>query len=440
MARVAAGSQGSYGQVVESLENEPFEKALTALCDEVTIAAKQGRATLMGVIRTQCCRLVDEQLQMFRDRAWERMRLAGERHQEELQVQLRFSKLQDHYHRKALQDLALKLKAEKQMAVSTVLAADAKASTGCSAHLLFLLWAAATQASRRDRLRVLSAETLHVETAAAELSTPCVSEELKAATKLSKKRQVASQENAAPANGAETNHQARSISPPVRERSLLRRPPPATQPQLSVEAGRTPPVPRGFGSGPSLPMRPLVQPPSRSVSPPWVRPAPSENSTTEKAQTSTPSVPTLSSRAVAMTSPQFGYPARCASPSGTSPPVPLPQPLSSTRAVGSPMPPSRGVVPVRSGQGASILSQSYSSATALPSPRTHMVASPSTAQVSWNPPSRLPSTPVPSQVSLGCSPVNRTGSFTMTRPGAVAGQLVSTQPLSSPYTRVIRIM
>jgi len=389
------------------------------------------------VIRTQCCRLVDEQLQTFRDRASDRMRLAGERHQEELQVQLRFSKLQDQYHRKALQDLTLKLKAEKRMAVSTVLAADAKASTGRSAHLLFLLWAAATQASRRDRLRVLSAETLHVETTAAETSTPCPSEELKAATKLPKKRQVASQENTAPANGPETNHQARSISPPVRERSLLRRPPPATQPQLSVEASRTPPVPRGFGSGPTLPMRPLVQPPSRSVSPPWVR---SENSTIEKAQTSTPSVPTLSSRAVAMTSPQFGYPARCATPSGTSPPVPPPQPLPSTRSVGSPMPPSRGVVPVRSAQGApvSILSQSYSSVAALPSPRTHMIASSSTAQASWNPPSRLPSTPVPSQVPLGCSPVNRTGSFTMTRPGAVAGQLVNTQPLSSPYTRVIR--
>jgi len=147
--------QGSFG---EALGPDHFDKVVTALCDDVTSLLHEGgdRATLEDIVRTQCCRLVDEQLLTFRRSAAERLQQAATQHEKQLLAARHVMEYKAKQFESTMEELKCnlqELKASSCRAVSSAVTKFAKASECSTAHVLFVHWKAAAHAAKAKELQ-----------------------------------------------------------------------------------------------------------------------------------------------------------------------------------------------------------------------------------------------------------------------------------------------
>ncbi|CAE8626467.1 unnamed protein product [Polarella glacialis] len=391
-----------------------FDEAISSLAEELMSIAPEGpasselaRASLELNVRQKCCRMLDEQLTLFRETAAEREQVAKVRQARKLRAACKLKDLQ--------------LQANQLRAVSSAVTLVSKAAAVGSATLLFSLWAQVVSdkragkeadAQKQEQRSLVSPQDIakmiaKVPTAAKSRKAGQENDPPQTAGNQSLQAQALAKFRVAPPSSLETQGTGaaaaapdrqqssqgesrvlavpevtpphpqqlqstpavvgtteasrpcpvRSFSPPVGDRGRLRGPP--VPPGRTSEEGvlrvggcsaRTPPAAhaplRVFTAATQSTSRDVN---CRSPSPPGFRP-------TERSQAS--SMPTASSTLHAQQPAQ-----RCASPL-RSPPVPVASAPSAS--IPSPMLTSRGgVVPVRTVGS----SNSYSGPPGVPTPR-----------------------------------------------------------------------
>lgn len=188
-----------------------FDKAISALIDTFHACAGEDRASLQAIMREQCCRMVDEQVDVFRNKSAQRDRLAAARLVEKNQSVQRMLAIKEQQQRDEVARISVKAEAARagQLRAVGVAVTLAEARGTGSAHLLLALWAAAARAQRQQA----ACDRLAEQARASEASCERLREQLQATEESSKcpksaRRRQVGQENDPPRNGAEDASQA----------------------------------------------------------------------------------------------------------------------------------------------------------------------------------------------------------------------------------------
>jgi len=208
----SAASRGGSADMVER-----FDAAVAAIAEEVINNIPEGRAALEGALRAKCSRLIDEQLQFFRERRDHRERLAAQRQEEKSRNARRVAELREQHHRTATAKLTAKLRVQRsdhRRAVTGLMTRGERALSYCTVQIVFLQWRnAALQLRTEGQKQAPSPEEVGL---AASKATN---------ERSARRRQVSGQENNPPQNGGAIDApkgwgipgQRPRVAPPPRE-------------------------------------------------------------------------------------------------------------------------------------------------------------------------------------------------------------------------------
>lgn len=264
-----AASSGCSSSVVQL-----FDQAIVELTDEVMNKCHEGRASLEACVRRRCARLVDQQLEAFREQAAQRELEAAARREERNEAVRKVLALKEQQHKDALdavtasaatasasasaaaisklKEVQSEARTARLGAVSVVMDRSEVWQNSSSMHLVFAFWHVLSRRSRPSRSPQEPCDTQQV---------------LKSSDKLEDKHlikpglsQPVSSENEPPRNGpapALSHPQGPPPAHPPRDRPALR--------SVRSDGSMTPARP---GTVPCVePPAPSVQPPSTAVLP-----------------------------------------------------------------------------------------------------------------------------------------------------------------------------
>lgn len=129
---------------------EHFEQVLADMSDGIG-AKDEERPLLEGFLRKQCCRMLDEQLAWTQQKVSERLRAAAAKQERQLLSARRAFELKEKQCLATLQELQLQHQVQQLRAVHLLVALLDQESLCHLAHVVFLHWASAMQASRSQK-------------------------------------------------------------------------------------------------------------------------------------------------------------------------------------------------------------------------------------------------------------------------------------------------
>lgn len=179
-----------------------FDRAVSALADEVIARFPEGRESLEIGIRVQCCRLIDECTHGLRTELDQRERVAQLRHEDKAQAYFEVQAIKDKQHQVELQ----RLRASRLQSLERVVTQQRAMAHTDIARIVVLLWRSVACGRLGGKALAAAAEAKRAATAAAEVKA-----ELSGAS-----RRERSQENAPPGN--------RENPPPGNRENLVRTP------------------------------------------------------------------------------------------------------------------------------------------------------------------------------------------------------------------------
>jgi len=233
-----------------------FDKAVASLTDDVIAKMPEGRTALESSVRMHCCRLIDEQLALFREASAHREQLSMARQDEKNKSTRRVLEIKEHQHQEVVATLMSKVKEGRQKrrrSADILVTRGDESKRGNIVHFLFLFWRTTVHA---DLLR----------------------DSAKYGFKSARRRQE-SQENDPPRNGANHAIQALPRPPPhtcsSSDRPVLQS---ADCPAAATVSADRPvammmvaqPAPHGQVQSPSFPPREMQLRRQQSASTSWL--------------------------------------------------------------------------------------------------------------------------------------------------------------------------